>query len=58
MEGLDWNDGKRQTENGIKYQKKSKLGRHFFYWICSDADVMTSQGTVIFAGKAYLKINL
>ena len=30
MEGLNWNDGKRQTENGIKYQKKSKLGRHFF----------------------------
>ena len=30
MEGLDWNDGERQTENGIKYQKKLRLSRHFF----------------------------
>ena len=30
MEGLDWNDGKRQTENGIKYQKKIKARPPFF----------------------------
>ena len=30
----------------------------FFYQICFDADVMTSPETVIFAGKAYLKMKL
>ena len=38
MEGLDWNDGKRQAENGIAWQKNRTLAA-IFYRICFDADV-------------------
>ena len=33
MEGLDWNDGKRQTENGIKYQKNQSSAAIFFRFV-------------------------
>ena len=36
---VDWNDGKRQAENGIKYQKNRSFAAIFINQICFDADV-------------------
>ena len=54
MEGLDWNDGKRQAENGIAWQKIVPWPPFFIGFVL----MRTSPETVIFARKAYLKIKL
>ena len=53
MERLDWNDGKRKEENSV--EKNSSLAAIFFTRFVS---MRTSKKTVIFAGKAHLKIKL
>lgn len=51
--GLEWwNDGKRQAENGIKYQKSRSLAAIFFNQICFEADVT---GNSNFRGKGVSK---
>ena len=49
---VDWNDGKRQVENGIKYQKNRSFAAIFFNQICFDTDV-TGNGN--YRGKGVSK---